>query len=106
MGPRLAFVFSCCLLCANVLFTEWLALPHAGLAAAPGEIRQEPPAQKPDFEQWLEELRAEAVGRGIRPETLDAAFKDLEPLQVVTERDASQAEFTLTLEQYLGRRLT
>ena len=52
-------------------------------------------------------MRTEALARGIRAETLDAALSTLaEPLLIVLERDRSQAEKELTLEQYVARRLT
>ncbi len=62
--------------------------------------------RKAGFEKWLAEVREEAVARGIRPETVDKAFEGLEPLPVVVERDATQAEFTLSLDEYLRRRIT
>ena len=37
-------------------------------------------AQQRDFTTWLQELRAEAVALGIRPQTLDAALTGLRPL--------------------------
>jgi membrane-bound lytic murein transglycosylase B len=59
------------------------------------------------FAEWLTELRAEALTRGIRQEVLDAALADVEqPVDAVLERDRTQAEFTLQLDQYLKRRLT
>ena len=58
------------------------------------------------FQEWLVALRAEALHRGISEATLDRALTGLEPLPIVVERDRSQAELVLTLEQYLKRRLT
>jgi membrane-bound lytic murein transglycosylase B len=51
-------------------------------------------------------MRAEALERGISAATVDAAFRGLQPLPVVIQRDRSQAEFTLTLDAYLKRRIT
>jgi membrane-bound lytic murein transglycosylase B len=65
-----------------------------------------PPPQQP-FAEWLADLRAEALTRGIRPEIVDAAFADIaQPVDSILERDRSQAEFTLALDSYLKRRLT
>jgi membrane-bound lytic murein transglycosylase B len=64
------------------------------------------PAAAPPFEQWLAELRTEALDRGIRAEVLDQALAGIEPVEQILERDRTQAEFTLDLEQYLKRRLT
>ena len=64
------------------------------------------PAPQP-FSEWLVEFRNEAATRGIRPEILEAAFADVEhPDDTILERDRTQAEFTLPLDQYLKRRLT
>ena len=62
-------------------------------------------AQQRDFATWLQELRAEAVTLGIRPQTLDAALSGLRPLQRVLELDRKQPEDTLTYAQYLERTL-
>jgi membrane-bound lytic murein transglycosylase B len=64
------------------------------------------PDARPPFDQWLTTVRSEALTRGIRETTVDQAFAGLEPLPVVLERDRSQAEVTLTLGEYLRRRLT
>jgi len=61
---------------------------------------------RPPFADWLADLRGEAVARGLSPEVVDAALAGLAPLDVVVERDRTQAEFTLTLDAYLARRLT
>ena len=57
-------------------------------------------AQQHDFATWLQELRAEAVALGIRPQTLDAALTGLRPLPRVIELDRKQPEDTLTYAQY------
>lgn len=58
------------------------------------------------FDEWLSGVRAEALTRGIRQSTIDAAFAGLEPLPVVVERDRTQAELVLTLDRYLQQHLT
>jgi membrane-bound lytic murein transglycosylase B len=60
----------------------------------------------PSFEAWLTALTAEALGRGISQKTVTAALGTVELLPVVVDRDRSQAETTLTVDQYLKRRLT
>ena len=55
------------------------------------------------FATWLEGLHAEALERGIKRETLDAALRDIEPIPRVVELDRKQPEFTLTFAQYLAR---
>ena len=61
---------------------------------------------RPPFADWLADVRGEALARGLSPEVVDAALAGLAPLDVVVERDRTQAEFTLTLDAYLARRLT
>jgi membrane-bound lytic murein transglycosylase B len=60
-------------------------------------------AQPHDFATWLQELRAEAMALGIRPQTLDTALTGLRPLLRVIELDRKQPEDTLTYAQYLER---
>jgi membrane-bound lytic murein transglycosylase B len=68
------------------------AVPQDGAAALP-------------FEEWLAAVRVEALANGISTATIEAALGSLERLPVVVERDRTQAELTLTLDQYLARRL-
>jgi len=76
------------------------------LIASAQEIAPVPPLPPP-FAEWLAALKAEALSRGIRPEIVEAALADVqEPVATVLDRDRSQAEFTLQLDQYLKRRLT
>ena len=51
-------------------------------------------------------LKEQALAAGVSAATVEAAVKDLEPLEVVVERDRSQAEVVLTIDQYVSRRLT
>ena len=83
-----------------------LLIAASVLAAAVGagpSVRQD--AAVPPFDQWLAALRTEAAGRGIRPEVIEKAFADVQPVDQVLERDRTQAEFTLDLDAYLKRRL-
>jgi membrane-bound lytic murein transglycosylase B len=73
---------------------------------APQATSQQPDPVQPPFADWLATLRRDALERGITAKTVDAVLTNLEPLPVVVERDRTQAELTLTFEQYLKRRLT
>ena len=64
------------------------------------------PAPRPEFSAFLADLKSQAIARGIRAETAELALTSLEPLEIVIERDRSQAETVLTIDQYLQRRLT
>ena len=67
---------------------------------APAEV------PRPDFAEFLAKLKEQALANGVSAATLDAALTGLEPLEVVVERDRTQAETVLTIDQYLQRRLT
>lgn len=86
-----------------VLLSSLLFVITAAGAAAqtPAQEAAAPPA----FEEFLAALRAEALSKGISQRTVDAALGSIEPLAVVVERDRTQAEITLTLDQYLARRI-
>ncbi len=51
-------------------------------------------------------MRVDALARGLRPDTVHRALLNLEPNPTVIERDRTQAEVVLTVEQYVQRRLT
>ena len=85
------------------------ALPAAPERQAPtvaggsaGQVSGLPPLP---FADWLAQLREEALRRGVSQRTVEAALVDVESLPVVTERDRTQPERTLSLDQYLKRRL-
>jgi membrane-bound lytic murein transglycosylase B len=80
--------------------------PAEAAAATPTTPTPTPPPHDPAFAAWLAALRGDALAAGIRPATIDAAFATIVAQPVVLERDRSQAEFTLTLGQYVDRRLT
>lgn len=62
---------------------------------------------RPSFTEFLAGVHTEALSRGIRHEIVDAALASVEePLPIVIERDRTQAEALLPLEQYLSRRVT
>jgi peptidoglycan lytic transglycosylase B len=78
------------------------SLPQAHQAATP-------PTEDthPSFSEWLADVRAEALSRGVRQEIIDEALSNIEePLPVVIERDRSQAETILPLETYISRQMT
>ncbi len=64
------------------------------------------PLPRQEFAPWLASLRQEALARGVTPATVEQALAFEEPLDVVVERDRTQAETVLTVEQYIDRRLT
>src|SRR5829696_4631309 len=78
-----------------------------GLALLVGQqVAPVPPLPPPPFDEWLSGVRAEALTRGIREATVDAALTGIEPVPTVVERDRTQAELVQTLDQYLAQRIT
>lgn len=61
------------------------------------------PPPNPNFTLWLQDLRAEARGKGIKESTLDAALRAVRPIPRVIELDRNQPEFKLTYRQYMER---
>lgn len=55
------------------------------------------------FDQWLVGVRAEAKGRGVSDNTLDAAFAGVAPIPRVIELDRNQPEFRLKFDEYMAR---
>ncbi|HVI50217.1 MAG TPA: lytic murein transglycosylase [Candidatus Sulfotelmatobacter sp.] len=93
-----------------------LALTAAGCAAPPGQTP--PPSEAPkteetvpaapeinpaDFQSWLQGFRAEALQKGLKEETLDAALAGVQPIPRVLELDRKQPEFTLSFDDYVAR---
>ena len=76
------------------------------LCASLEGVTQAPGSGPAPFAQWLDEVKREAIDRGIGDDTVRQAFDGVELLEVVRERDRTQAEFVLTLDAYLERRLT
>lgn len=71
----------------------------SGAATAPASVGA--PAQ--EFPVWLAAFKADARGRGIAQDTLDAAFAGVKPLPRVIELDRKQPESKLTFAQYQER---
>jgi membrane-bound lytic murein transglycosylase B len=81
--------------------------PRARFHQDPAPAAESQEAARPSFEEFLDGVRAEALERGIRQDILDQALGTVEaPLAIVIERDRTQAETVLSLEDYLAKRLT
>jgi membrane-bound lytic murein transglycosylase B len=84
-----------------------LLLPLAACAQT-GTVQTsaDPAPASQDFDAWLAGLKAEALSRGIRQETVTTALDGLQPLPEVIQRDRSQREFTLTFTRYMRGAVT
>lgn len=76
--------------------------------APSAQVVPPPPVEEArlEFAEFIVNLKAQAVAAGVTPATADTALANLEPLEIVVERDRSQAEVVLTIDQYLARRVT
>jgi peptidoglycan lytic transglycosylase B len=63
-------------------------------------------AQTATFDEFLADVRAEALQKGIQPATLDVALAGLAPIPRVIELDRRQPESTITFEEYMARVVT
>jgi membrane-bound lytic murein transglycosylase B len=65
-----------------------------------------PPPEREDFAAFVDGVRADALARGVSAATVEQALTGLEPSPTVIDRDRSQAEVLLSVDQYVSRRLT
>lgn len=65
-----------------------------------------PAAAQDDFDAWLQDLREEALSRGISAATLDAALTGVRRNPKIVDLDRRQPEFTQTFWSYLDKRVT
>lgn len=83
--------------------SESVSVPGASPVATPAPP---PVIDAAAFSTFLDDVRQEALKRGISKATVDRALGDVQPEPTALERDRQQAEFTLDLQAYLRRRLT
>ncbi len=74
-----------------------LPIPLGGGTAAAAES---------DFDGFLAGVRRDALGQGIRPATLDIAFRYVQYIPRVIELDRKQPEHTMTFAEYIGKFVT
>jgi len=72
-----------------------------GAPAASVAVDQPARANAVPFDQWLADLRREALSAGVRPQTFDRAFANVKLSERVVELDRSQPEFARQVWQYL-----
>ena len=80
--------------------------PLRAQVAVPAPAAMPVEEARPEFSEFVVKLKEQAVAQGVTPATVEAAFANLEPLDIVVERDRSQPEVELTIDQYVSRRLT
>jgi membrane-bound lytic murein transglycosylase B len=63
-------------------------------------------AEQAPFNDWLAELKNEAIVKGIDSSVVDATLGKAKYLERVIQADRSQAEFTESYQQYINKRLS
>src|SRR5262249_35867843 len=76
------------------------------VCAAASGLRGFARAAEGDFNTFLAGVRRDAVAKGIRPATVDAALRDVQFLPRVIELDRKQPERTMTFTQYIAKVVT
>ncbi len=83
------------------------AAPAPAPAAAPVQEARVPASfDRAAFQKFLDDLRQEAVGKGIKPAVVTEALANVEPVARVLERDRNQAEFKIDFATYRDRVIT
>jgi membrane-bound lytic murein transglycosylase B len=93
---------------ALLLSASTAALAHRSLGDGGQVVVPAPAAEetRPDFSEFVSTLKEQALAAGVSAATVESALAGIEPLEIVVERDRSQAEVVLTIDQYVQRRLT
>ncbi len=60
----------------------------------------------PPFDNWLSDLRTEALSRGFDPSVVSRALNNISPIERIIELDRRQPEFTLTFRKYLNNAIS
>jgi membrane-bound lytic murein transglycosylase B len=82
-----------------------LALLFAVFLATAG-LQDAAPDEPPPFNQWRQELIAEARARGYSEDLIQQALARVEPLPQVIQNDRSQAEGVVGFDRYYSTRVT
>ncbi len=72
-------------------------LPGMGPALAENQL---------PWDDWLADVRAEALERGIRPEIVEVALTGIKPIKRAVERDRNQPEMLQTVQTYVSQRVS
>src|SRR5512139_1881749 len=81
-------------------------LARLTLLAATTAIIANPALGQNDFQDCLQNIKAEALRQGVPAAIADRAFQGLTPDQRVVDLDSRQPEFSLTYAKYVGSSVT
>jgi membrane-bound lytic murein transglycosylase B len=89
-----------------MLLVSRRAMFAAPFLASAGAVEGLAKAAEGDFSAFLAGVRRDAIGRGIRASSVDAAFRNVQFLPRVIELDRKQPERVLTFTQYIAKVIT
>lgn len=92
----------------TVLLTSFVLVP-ASSAVTDDEVNTpEAEASGPDeaFKAWIDDVRKEALERGIKTETLDQVLPNITPIERVITRDRNQPEIKQPYQAYITARVS
>jgi membrane-bound lytic murein transglycosylase B len=89
-----------------MLLVSRRAMFAATFLASAGAVEGLAKAAEGDFSAFLAGVRRDAIGRGIRASSVDAAFRNVQFLPRVIELDRKQPERVLTFTQYIAKVIT
>lgn len=75
----------------------------SSVAVTANESNSEKGKEKLPFEQYVTQLKSEAIELGVDPKIVNSAFTEVEFLQRSVKSDKAQPEFKLTLDTYIPR---
>ena len=83
-----------------------MILPPRLLLLAATTALASPAVAQNDFQDCLQNIRAEALRQGVPAPVIDTAFRGLTPDPKVIDLDSRQPEFTLTYGKYIANAIT
>lgn len=88
----------------TVVIVAVLLLAAQGVATAHAQSPEadEAPVPEQPFAAWLEEVKVEALARGISESVVAEALDGIQPIPRVVELDRNQPEFTLSFKEYVA----
>ena len=88
------------------MFRLIICLLFSGLAYANDTLAPDTVSETQSFQDFLSDVRHQALNQGISSTTLDTAFSTLTPNPAVIKFDRTQAEFSQNFWRYLGSRVS
>ena len=89
----------------NTLFLYFIITVFVTFNVLSAECQKPVMPSKDEWQEWLTEIKKEALKEGISQNTIDAELSDVLPQKKIIMRDRCQPESTITLKEYLYYRV-